>query len=150
MVTATQTEEIEYSELSEIDKVAEKIISFAGSQKVWIFEGEMGAGKTTLIKAICRHFKVTDNVTSPTFSLVNEYRSPDQTPFYHFDFYRLNHESEALDIGVEEYLYSGNHCFIEWPSKIESLLPAELIKINILLLENSRLIKIFKNTSIAN
>lgn len=150
MLKTAQSEEIEYSQLSELDWVAGKIIAFAGNNKVWTFDGEMGAGKTTLIKAICKQFKVEDNVTSPTFSLVNEYQSSDQEIFYHFDFYRLKHESEALDIGVEEYLYSGHYCFIEWPSKIKSLLPSEIVKIEIQLMENSRTIKLFKNTTPIN
>jgi tRNA threonylcarbamoyladenosine biosynthesis protein TsaE len=150
MIKIIPDEEIVYSELSDIGKVAEKIIAFAGNIKIWAFEGEMGAGKTTLIKAICRHLKVEDNVTSPTFSLVNEYRSVDQHTYYHFDFYRLKDETEAMDIGVEEYFYSGNYCFIEWPSKIQSLLPSEFIEVNIAVKDNSRTIKLFKNRTPVN
>lgn len=136
---------IEYSGLSELPEVAQKIILYSDNFKVWAFEGEMGAGKTTLIKSICQHFGVVDNVTSPTFSLVNEYRSTDNKTFYHFDFYRLKDATEALDIGIEEYFYSGNYCFLEWPSKIESLLPEEILQINILIKDNRRLIELFKN-----
>jgi tRNA threonylcarbamoyladenosine biosynthesis protein TsaE len=147
---STSEEEIQYTELSELGKVAEKVIAFAGDTRVWAFEGEMGAGKTTLIKAICRCFQVEDNVTSPTFSLVNEYKSVDQQVFYHFDFYRLKDEYEAMDIGVEEYFYSGNYCFLEWPSKILSLLPSEVIEVNIIVKDNSRTIKLFKNRTPVN
>lgn len=99
---------------------------------VVLFEGEMGAGKTTFIKAICREMGVSDSVSSPTFSIVNEYESRDGKRIYHFDFYRIKDESEALDIGFYEYLDSGNLCLIEWPSKIENLLPEHcmLVEIN--------------------
>src|SRR6478735_9033417 len=98
---------------------------------VVIFEGEMGAGKTTFIKAICRELGVTEAVSSPTFSLVNEYEGRDGKRIYHFDFYRLNEEREALDIGIYDYLDSGNLCLIEWPSRIENLLPENLLEVNI-------------------
>jgi tRNA threonylcarbamoyladenosine biosynthesis protein TsaE len=145
MIKANCIEEIQYTDLSELRNVSERIIEFARDTKIWAFEGEMGAGKTTVIKAICQSFGVEDNVTSPTFSLVNEYQSIDQNVFYHFDFYRLKDETEALDIGVEEYFYSGNYCFVEWPSKIQSLLPSEFISIDISINDNSRIIKLFKN-----
>jgi tRNA threonylcarbamoyladenosine biosynthesis protein TsaE len=90
---------------------------------VWLFYGEMGAGKTTLIKNICRQFSVTDNVSSPTFSLVNEYNTENGQTIYHFDFYRIDDEEEAINIGFDEYIYSGNLCLIEWPEKIPNLLP---------------------------
>lgn len=150
MTNTVPNEEIEYSDLAELAKVVEKIVAFAGNTKIWAFEGEMGAGKTTMIKAICRYFNVEDNVTSPTFSLVNEYCSGNHITYYHFDFYRVKDETEALDIGVEEYFYSGNFCFIEWPSKIKSLLPAERITINIHIKDNSRTIQLFKNTKPVN
>ncbi|MFC5269643.1 tRNA (adenosine(37)-N6)-threonylcarbamoyltransferase complex ATPase subunit type 1 TsaE [Adhaeribacter terreus] len=98
---------------------------------VVLFEGEMGAGKTTFIKAICRELGVTEAVSSPTFSLVNEYEGRDGKRIYHFDFYRLNEEREALDIGIYEYLDSGNLCLIEWPSKVENLLPEHVLLVNI-------------------
>jgi tRNA threonylcarbamoyladenosine biosynthesis protein TsaE len=139
-----ETEQIQYSNLSELKEVADKIIGFSDNIKVWAFEGEMGAGKTTLIKEICRSLEVEDNVTSPTFSLVNEYYSLKGNTIYHFDFYRLKEESEALDFGVEEYLYSGNYCFLEWPSKIPMLLPLEIINIDITVNENIRTINLSK------
>ncbi len=125
---------IEYS-LSEIKDAAYKIARFCGDFSIWIFEGEMAAGKTTLIKQLCANLEVTDKVTSPTFSLVNEYKTTDGDTIYHFDFYRIKHETEALDIGADEYFYSGNLCFIEWPSKIPSLLPKKRAEIVIEVLD---------------
>lgn len=90
----------------------------------------MGAGKTTLIKAMCEHLGVTDVVTSPTFSIVNEYAGAGQK-IYHFDFYRLKNQAEALDLGYEEYFYSDAWCFIEWPEKIPDLLPEKFVRVNI-------------------
>jgi len=134
---ALKNKEIQCDRLAELDKIAEEIVSHAGKKKVWLFEGEMGAGKTTLIKNICKYLKVEDVVNSPTFSIVNEYRNSKDEKFYHFDFYRLKDEQEALDIGIYEYFDSGAICFLEWPSKIENLLPEEsfTIKINVLGIE---------------
>lgn len=115
----------------DLPQVAELIAGFAGDSKVWLFKGDMGAGKTTLIKALCRYFGVTDTVTSPTFSLVNEYQNEKLESFYHFDFYRIADEEEAMDIGCEEYFYSGNLCFIEWPSRIPHLIPDNHLIIHI-------------------
>jgi tRNA threonylcarbamoyladenosine biosynthesis protein TsaE len=131
MLTSTPHKEIKCKDLSELPEVAAALIEFAEDFKVWIFEGEMGAGKTTLIKEICRLLKVKNNVTSPTFSIVNEYLTEKGEILYHFDFYRIKAESEAMDIGVEEYFYSGNLCFIEWASLIPNLLPPQYLKINI-------------------
>lgn len=116
---------------TELDNAAKAIIQYSKGLNIWIFYGEMGAGKTTLIKAIANEFGVEDNVHSPTFSLVNEYRNLKDDVFYHFDFYRIKDETEAMDIGVEEYFDSGDICFIEWPQKIPSLLPETFLKINI-------------------
>lgn len=115
-----------------LDDRAAALLKEFGGCTVWVFTGEMGAGKTTLIKAFCRALRVTDTLSSPTFSIVNEYRTAKDTPVYHFDFYRLKREQEAVDIGVEEYLYSGQYCFIEWHERIPSLLPEEYIEIRIL------------------
>ncbi len=101
--------------------VAKQLIDFIGDNKIWLFYGEMGMGKTTLIRSICQVLGVCDNVSSPTFSFVNEYVLPQQS-IYHFDFYRLKNEYEAYDLGYEEYFYSDNYCFVEWPSKISQLL----------------------------
>jgi len=95
------------------------------------FYGEMGAGKTTLIKAVCNELGIVENVTSPTFSIVNEYATINNDIIYHFDFYRINNTNEAFDLGYEEYFYSGKLCLIEWPEKIEKLLPKSHTRINI-------------------
>lgn len=110
--------------LEEINEVAQKIIS-EQPKKVILFNGEMGVGKTTLIKELSKILGVSDATSSPTFSLVNEYQSYDNQLIYHFDVYRLKSESEALDMGIDEYLYSGNWCFIEWAEKIPNLIPDE-------------------------
>lgn len=117
-------------ELDELPTVARWIIDQARADVI-LLQGEMGAGKTTLIKAICRELEVEDEVSSPTYSLVNEYFSPTHGTVYHFDFYRLNEESEAMDMGVEEYLYSGNLCLLEWPEKIRNLLPPDCATVTI-------------------
>ncbi|MEN8768271.1 MAG: tRNA (adenosine(37)-N6)-threonylcarbamoyltransferase complex ATPase subunit type 1 TsaE [Candidatus Arcticimaribacter sp.] len=108
--------------LSEIDEVAKELLPQINSNIV-LLNGEMGAGKTTLIKALCKALKCPDVVSSPTFSLINEYRTVDHKPLYHFDCYRIENEEEAYDFGAEEYLYSGHLCLIEWSENIQSLLP---------------------------
>ena len=122
--------ELLINSLSELDATAASILSFEPNNRVFLFYGDMGAGKTTLIKSLCKALGVTDNISSPTFAIVNEYRAVNNT-IYHFDFYRLKTEIEAMDMGFEEYLYSGNYCFIEWPEKIPELLPENYISINI-------------------
>lgn len=122
--------EFKISSVEELDEVAQKVIDFAGNQKVFLFYGEMGAGKTTFIKHLCSVLGVVDATSSPTFSIVNEYSSAAGTVF-HFDFYRLKQESEAFDLGYEDYFYSGNYCFIEWPEKIPNLLPEHYVEIKI-------------------
>ncbi len=117
-------------QLAEIGEVAEEIINHS-KNKVLLFFGEIGAGKTTLIKEIAKKLNVEDVTSSPTFSIVNEYLTSSGERIYHFDFYRINEESEAYQFGAEEYLDSGNWCFVEWPEKVENLLPldAHLVKI---------------------
>lgn len=110
--------------LEEINQVAQKIIA-QKPHKVILFHGEMGAGKTTLIKALSKTLGVSNATSSPTFSLVNEYEADNGDLVYHFDVYRLNNEAEAYDMGIDEYLYSGEWCFIEWAEKIPSLIPSE-------------------------
>lgn len=106
--------------------------------RVFAFEGQMGAGKTTFIKHLCEQMGTTDVVNSPTFAIINVYdvKRPFQGEVYHFDCYRLKNPAEAMDFGAEEYLYSGNYCFIEWPDKIEPLLPDDTVYIHITPLDN--------------
>ncbi|WP_373399595.1 tRNA (adenosine(37)-N6)-threonylcarbamoyltransferase complex ATPase subunit type 1 TsaE [Algoriphagus halophilus] len=117
-----------------ISKAAKKVIEIAGSEKVWVFKGEMGAGKTTFIKALAEQFQIQDQISSPTFGIVNEYQNDSGEEFYHFDFYRLDDPTEALDIGIEEYFYSQNYCWLEWAEKVADFLPDQyfLIKLEIL------------------
>ncbi len=137
--------QIKVNDIQHLEEAAEKLIIFAGNVRVWLLEGDLGAGKTTLVKAIGNVLGVEDIINSPSFSLVNEYKSKDEV-LYHLDFYRIKNEIEALDIGVEEYIYSGNYCFIEWPSKIASLLPEQHILITIQVeSDNSRSLNIVKN-----
>ena len=117
--------------LAELEEVAKDLLLMAGDCRVWLFSGEMGSGKTTVIKAVCAALGVRAGMTSPTFSIINEYHTANDEPVYHFDFYRLRHENEALDIGVDEYLDSGRYCFIEWPDKVPSLVPARHFSINL-------------------
>lgn len=138
--------ELTLNSLDTIGEVAKSIIEEGFQYKVWVFEGQMGAGKTTLIKAICEQLGIVDETSSPTFSLVNVYETGQGDEVYHFDFYRIKDEYEALDIGSDEYFYSGNHCFIEWPEKIPSLIPTKNLRISIKLgLNNSRIIRLTKN-----
>ncbi len=117
--------------LEETSKLIDKIIPLLATNKLIIFDGMMGSGKTTLIKYICQALGVLDLVNSPTYSLVNEYKTLNNQIIYHFDFYRINSLEEAFDIGAEEYFYSGNLCLIEWPDKIMDLLPDRILKISI-------------------
>ena len=123
--------------LDELELVAQKVIDQQPS-KVILFHGEMGVGKTTLIKPLCTTLGVSSATSSPTFSLVNEYETIDNQVVYHFDFYRLKYEMEALDMGADDYFYSGNWCFIEWAEKIPSLIPDEHAVITIELVENGK------------
>ena len=130
MVSVKQDMIIEGAGLDRIQETANNLLQLSGSCRVWLMDGEMGTGKTTLIKAICAQLGVEDNVTSPTFSIINEYRSATE-PVYHFDFYRVNSIKEALQAGVEDFFYSGHYCFIEWPEIILPILPRQYLKVNI-------------------
>ena len=110
---------------------AKQFIKLMGNDKVFAFHGSMGAGKTTIIKAICKELGVKESVTSPTFAIINEYKDGEGDSIYHFDFYRINKLEEAFDFGYEDYFYSGNLCFIEWPEIVESLLPTNCVKVTI-------------------
>lgn len=116
--------------LNQLPDIASDILSFAANERIFLFYGDMGAGKTTLIKALCESLGTTEPVTSPTFSIVNEYIG-ESRKIYHFDFYRLKNQTEALDMGYEEYFYSDNYCFVEWPEKIPGLLPEHYVSVKI-------------------
>ena len=123
---------IQIKSLDTIREAAREFISRMDDRTVFAFHGEMGAGKTTFIKAICEELGVEDVINSPTFAIINEYRSSMTGELiYHFDFYRINKLSEAEDIGTEDYFYSGALCFIEWPEKIEDLLPGDVVDVTI-------------------
>jgi tRNA threonylcarbamoyladenosine biosynthesis protein TsaE len=117
--------------VSDLETLAKEIVGKINTIKVWLFKGEMGSGKTTLIKAVCRLLGVNEAMSSPTFSIVNEYQTRDNGKVYHFDFYRIKDEVEAVDIGTEEYFYSGHPCLIEWPEKIPSLIPLQYAEVRI-------------------
>ena len=128
--------------LNDLSQVAARILEYTSFSKRYIFYGEMGVGKTTLIKELSLQLGTVDIVSSPTFSIVNECAINDAQKIYHFDFYRLENESEALDIGVNEYFASDNYCFIEWPERIPSLVEDDMIVIKIKLEEMHRIIEI--------
>ena len=129
------------STLAELQAEVPRIIEELGEPGIVLLKGEMGAGKTTLINLICRHLGSSSELSSPTFALVNEYEL-DQDTIYHFDFYRIDSEEEALDMGVEEYFESGYWCFVEWPDRIQSLLPPNSRSIRIELDGDKRLISV--------
>ncbi|HKG06037.1 MAG TPA: tRNA (adenosine(37)-N6)-threonylcarbamoyltransferase complex ATPase subunit type 1 TsaE [Pedobacter sp.] len=139
-----ENKKIEVKGLADLEAAAQELLAYAGGEKIFIFEGEMGAGKTTLIKALGKALGITETISSPTFSIVNEYLAGTKT-MYHFDFYRIKNLQEAYDIGYEEYFYSGNICFIEWPERIQELLPPAYIKVEISATgENDRLLVLTK------
>lgn len=121
--------------LDQIPSIAQEVIASA-KHKMLLFYGDMGIGKTTLIKEICKQLGIKDVAHSPTFSLVNEYQTTKGDAVFHFDFYRITDENEAYDIGIEDYFYANNWCLIEWPENIENLLPLESVKIHLTLLED--------------
>ena len=130
-------ETIRIDSLEKIQEAARQFVDSMGDNTVFAFYGKMGAGKTTFIKAVCQELGVTDNITSPTFAIVNEYRSDLAGELiYHFDFYRIKKLDEVYDMGYEDYFYSGAICFIEWPELIEDLLPGNTIKVSIEEVEN--------------
>lgn len=132
--------------LESIDAAAKEFAQALGENRIVAFYGSMGAGKTTFISALCRYFGVEDDVCSPTFTIVNEYRAADGDSIFHFDFYRIDSLKEAVDIGFEEYLYSGSLCLIEWPEKVEQLLPQETMNVRITATgDDSRIIEIENN-----
>lgn len=119
-----------YSE-EELSRVAEALLQEFPNDRVFCFYGEMGAGKTTFIKVVCQQLGAADTTSSPTFAIINEYLTPDDESIYHFDFYRIEKLADAYEIGVEDYLYSGNYCFLEWPENIPELIQPEFVKVKI-------------------
>ena len=130
--------ELEIQSLNTIHKTAQEFIELIGENTVFAFNGKMGAGKTTFIKAVCEMLGVKETVNSPTFSIVNEYEGANGRIIFHFDCYRINKVQEALDFGAEEYLYSGNLCFIEWSENIAPILPESIVNVDIEETENGK------------
>ena len=131
---------------AELPKVASALLDFAQGEKFFVFEGEMAAGKTTFIKSLCQVLGVNAVVSSPTFSIVNEYHSPDDI-IYHFDFYRLKNLNEAYDIGYEEYFYSKHYCLVEWPQKVTELLPEQYIKVELSIINDQERDFVFRKVN---
>jgi tRNA threonylcarbamoyladenosine biosynthesis protein TsaE len=128
--------------ISELKSVALQLIQYKKNKNIICFYGEMGVGKTTFIKEICKNLLVDDNVSSPTFSIVNQYKTKENKIIYHFDFYRLENEEEAYDMGYEEYFFQNDLCLIEWPEKIEGLIPEDIIKVILIKKGEQRIIEI--------
>lgn len=129
-----------------LDEAADALLEHGSEYSVWMFNGEMGAGKTTLIRALCKRLGVKDEVSSPTFPIIQEYQTIEGETIYHFDFYRIRSEEEASDIGVDEYFHSDDYCFIEWPEKVRSLWPDSYLEIEIIILnENTRTIRLTRH-----
>ncbi|AZI24960.1 tRNA (adenosine(37)-N6)-threonylcarbamoyltransferase complex ATPase subunit type 1 TsaE [Pedobacter sp. G11] len=138
------TMEIAVKDLSDLPQVASELLEFASKERIFIFEGEMGAGKTTFIKSFCKTLGIEDVVSSPTYSIVNEYESQNG-PVFHFDFYRIKDIQEAYDLGYEEYFYGGGICLIEWPERVAELLPDHFVKVEIFVSEgNERIFSLSK------
>ena len=128
--------------VSELELAATSLLELINDNNIICFHGEMGVGKTTFIKEICKKLGVEDVVSSPTFSIINEYLTENNESVYHFDFYRIEKEEEVFDIGYEEYFYQGNLCLIEWPEKISSIIPENIIKVQITRSDEQRIIEI--------
>jgi tRNA threonylcarbamoyladenosine biosynthesis protein TsaE len=123
--------------LDNIRDAAEKLLAAAGSNKVFAFHGEMGAGKTTFIHALCEVLQVKGTVSSPTFSIINQYSTEKNQTIYHMDLYRLKDEHEAINAGIEDCLYSGNTCLVEWPEKAPGIFPADTLHVTITLVASN-------------
>ncbi len=123
--------------VDELSRVAAQLLETHPGKRIFAFYGGMGAGKTTLIKRLAERLRVTDNVSSPTFAIINEYLTESDHRIYHFDFYRIKDLQEAMDLGYEDYFYSGDYCFVEWPEIIEALLPDDTVRVKINVDEDS-------------
>lgn len=128
--------------LEQLNSIAKQILDYTSTHKKFAFYGEMGVGKTTLIKALSLQLGVNDVVSSPTFSIVNEYQADENTKIYHFDFYRIEDENEAYDMGYEEYFFSSAYCFIEWAEKIPNLIEDDMVQIKMSVAGNTRKIEV--------
>ena len=117
--------------IKDLRQIAKRLIGEFSGERIFAFYGKMGAGKTTFIQSVCKALGSEDTVTSPTFALINEYKTGDRQSVFHFDFYRIKNLEEVFDLGYEDYLYSGSYCLIEWPELIEPLLPENIIKVKI-------------------
>lgn len=132
------------SSIDELPKIAKELLEFVPQSRLFAFYGEMGAGKTTFIKSLCKELGSTDEVSSPTFALVNEYVSISVKTIYHFDFYRINSVEEAYDMGFEEYIQSGFYCFVEWPEMVSEFIDDQFVSVRIRATENERTIEVLK------
>ena len=132
------TKELYINKIKDLQKTAKDFLELNKDKKKFALFGDLGAGKTTFIKALCNELNVVDIVTSPTFSLINEYQSQNLNMIYHMDFYRIKNIDEAYDIGVEDYFYDNGYCLIEWPEKIEEILPLDIVYVQISVLEDNR------------
>ena len=144
MKTSSKKQFLAQSE-ADLPSIAKEVIDIIGEAAVVLFYGEMGAGKTTFIRSLCKELGVDEPISSPTFSLVNEYQTREGKTIYHFDLYRVETPEEALDMGVDEYFYSKNYCFVEWPEKINDYLPEDAMIIKILEELEGRKIVLEKN-----
>ena len=132
---------------SELENVARSLLDAFPRQRVFAFFGPMGVGKTTFIQAVCKVLGATDHASSPSFSIVNHYMTQTGDSLYHFDFYRIKSIEEAFDLGYEDYLYSGHYCFLEWPEKVESLLPDDCVAVYMQDDQGRRIIRAGKSTA---
>jgi len=135
---------LEITSLQTINQTAKLFLEQIGDKKVFAFNGTMGAGKTTFIKAICQELGVNETINSPTFSIINEYEADNGKIIYHFDCYRISNVKDAINIGAEDYLYSGNFCFIEWAENILPILPLDTVEVDIKEVENQKRMIYFK------
>ena len=130
--------------VADLREVARSFLEQAKDCRIWLLHGEMGSGKTTFIKVLCAELGVSDVMSSPTFSIVNEYVAAGNSKIFHFDFYRIKNEGEAYDIGTEEYFYSGNYCFIEWPSLVRDLVEGSIVEVTLKVIDETRMLKAFR------